>query len=140
MDSNGKKWYKVLDNRKMLPEGRVQTVTAGHQGICLTHYKGKFSALDNACPHQGGPLGEGSIENGMLRCPWHGWEFDIKMEQSWFDPSRVRVRPYPVSVEGDVSGYVQGSFSAETYPTSIEAAYIVVDLSRSSGIQGIDSF
>ncbi|MEO9512188.1 MAG: thiamine pyrophosphate-binding protein [Flavobacteriaceae bacterium] len=69
-------WYKVLDNRKTLPEGRVQTVTAGHQGICLTHYKGKFSALDNACPHQGGPLGEGSIENGMLRCPWHGWDFD----------------------------------------------------------------
>jgi len=70
------KWYKVLDNRKTLPEGRVQTVTAGHQGICLTHYKGKFSALDNKCPHQGGPLGEGSIENGMLRCPWHGWDFD----------------------------------------------------------------
>ncbi len=69
MNSNNKKWYKVLDNRKTLPEGRVQTVTAGHQGICLTHYKGKFSALDNACPHQGGPLGEGSIENGMLRCP-----------------------------------------------------------------------
>ena len=52
-------WYKVLDNKKYLPEGRVQTVTAGHQGICLTHYKGKFSALDNRCPHQGGPLGEG---------------------------------------------------------------------------------
>ncbi len=76
MNSENKKWYKVLDNRKTLPEGRVQTVTAGHQGICLTHYKGKFSALDNACPHQGGPLGEGSIENGMLRCPWHGWDFD----------------------------------------------------------------
>lgn len=70
------KWYKVLENKKMLPEGRVQTVTAGHQGICLTHYKGKFSALDNKCPHQGGPLGEGSIENGLLRCPWHGWDFD----------------------------------------------------------------
>ena len=69
-------WYKVLDNKKTLPEGRVQTVTAGHQGICLTHYKGKFSALDNRCPHQGGPLGEGSIENGLLRCPWHGWDFD----------------------------------------------------------------
>ena len=69
-------WHKVLDNKKVLPEGRVQTVTAGHHGICLTHFKGKFSALDNRCPHQGGPLGEGSIENGMLRCPWHGWDFD----------------------------------------------------------------
>jgi len=71
-----KKWYSVLKDEKTLPEGRVQTVTAGHQGICLTHYDGKFSALDNKCPHQGGPLGEGSIENGMLRCPWHGWDFD----------------------------------------------------------------
>ncbi|MBG6130067.1 thiamine pyrophosphate-dependent acetolactate synthase large subunit-like protein/nitrite reductase/ring-hydroxylating ferredoxin subunit [Aquimarina sp. EL_43] len=69
-------WYKVLGNKDKLPEGRVQTVTAGHQGICLTHFEGKFSALDNRCPHQGGPLGEGSIENGLLRCPWHGWDFD----------------------------------------------------------------
>ena len=69
------KWYKVLDDKNELPEGRVMTVIAGHQGICLTHYEGKFNALDNRCPHQGGPLGEGSIENGMLRCPWHGWDF-----------------------------------------------------------------
>lgn len=69
-------WHKVLPNKNELPEGRVKTVTAEHKGICLTHYKGKFSALDNRCPHQGGPLGEGSIENGMLRCPWHGWDYD----------------------------------------------------------------
>jgi pyruvate oxidase len=69
-------WHKVLDNPKGLPEGRVQTVTAGHQSFCLTHHKGKMACLDNKCPHQGGPLGEGSIENGMLRCPWHGWDFD----------------------------------------------------------------
>ena len=69
-------WFKVLSNKKDLSEGRVKTVTANHKDICLTHYKGKFSALDNHCPHQGGPLGEGSIENGMLRCPWHGWDYD----------------------------------------------------------------
>lgn len=68
-------WYKVLDNTADLPEGRVKSVTAGHTNICLTHFEGKFSALSNYCPHQGGPLGEGSIENGMLRCPWHGWDF-----------------------------------------------------------------
>ena len=75
MTSKKTVWYKVLENRKELPEGRVKTVTAAHKGICLTHFEGKFSALDNKCPHQGGPLGEGSIENGMLRCPWHGWDF-----------------------------------------------------------------
>ncbi|WP_394972865.1 thiamine pyrophosphate-binding protein [uncultured Croceitalea sp.] len=68
-------WHKVLDNRKKLAEGRVMTVTAGHKDLCLSHYKGEFTALENECPHQGGPLGEGSIENGLLRCPWHGWDF-----------------------------------------------------------------
>jgi len=68
-------WHKVLDDKTELPEGRVMTVTAGHTGICLTHFEGKYTALDNRCPHQGGPLGEGSIEGGMLRCPWHGWDF-----------------------------------------------------------------
>jgi len=68
-------WHKVLENITDLPEGRVMTVTAGHTGIALTHFEGKISALSNKCPHQGGPLGEGSIENGMLRCPWHGWDY-----------------------------------------------------------------
>ena len=68
-------WHEVLADKSELPEGRVMTVSAGHRGICLTHFEGTFNALDNRCPHQGGPLGEGSIENGMLRCPWHGWDF-----------------------------------------------------------------
>ena len=68
-------WVKVLDKGE-LPEERVQTVTAGHKSLCMAHHKGKITALDNRCPHQGGPLGEGSIEGGNLRCPWHGWDFD----------------------------------------------------------------
>jgi len=69
-------WHKVLENPANLPEGRVQTVTVEHRSFCLTHHNGEFGCLDNKCPHQGGPLGEGSIENGLLRCPWHGWDFD----------------------------------------------------------------
>lgn len=68
-------WHKVLDNPADLPEGRVMTVTAAHKSFCLTHYQGEFGCLDNKCPHQGGPLGEGSIEKGFLRCPWHGWDY-----------------------------------------------------------------
>ncbi len=67
-------WHRVLDTDG-LPEGRVMTVAAGHHTVALTHFEGRLAALDNRCPHQGGPLGEGSIENGMLRCPWHGWDF-----------------------------------------------------------------
>lgn len=69
-------WYKVLDNKDDLPENRVMTVDAGHTQVCLTHFQGTYNAITNKCPHQGGPLGEGSIENGLLRCPWHGWDFN----------------------------------------------------------------
>jgi len=68
-------WHKVLENKDKLPEGRIMTVTAGQKQIALSHFEGKICALDNSCPHQGGPLGEGSIENGILRCPWHGWDY-----------------------------------------------------------------
>ncbi len=67
-------WLKVLDVDE-LPEGRVKPVTCKHRTLCLTHFEGQYGALDNKCPHQGGPLGEGSIEKGLLRCPWHGWDF-----------------------------------------------------------------
>ncbi|MGD9328857.1 MAG: thiamine pyrophosphate-binding protein [Cyclobacteriaceae bacterium] len=92
-------WHKVLENKKDLAEGRVMTVEAGQTQICLTHYKGKYNALTNACPHQGGPLGEGSIENGLLRCPWHGWDFNPCGGDS--DGFEDGLPTYPVKIEGD---------------------------------------
>ncbi|MEA2170415.1 MAG: hypothetical protein QOF76_3715 [Solirubrobacteraceae bacterium] len=71
----GVSWRRVLGSAAELPEGRVRTVAAGRKSIALTHYDGQFGALDNRCPHQGGPLGEGAIENGNLRCPWHGYDY-----------------------------------------------------------------
>jgi len=67
-------WHKVLDLNE-LPEGRVKPVTCAHVTVSMTHFEGEYAALDNSCPHQGGPLGEGSIEKGLLRCPWHGWDY-----------------------------------------------------------------
>ncbi|MGH9262419.1 MAG: thiamine pyrophosphate-binding protein, partial [Acidimicrobiales bacterium] len=52
------------------------TVVAGRRSVALTHWQGRYGALDNRCPHQGGPLGEGAIEKGWLRCPWHGYDYD----------------------------------------------------------------
>lgn len=73
-------WHKVADTDE-LPEGRVKSVAVGDKTVALTHHEGEYAAMDNRCPHQGGPLGEGSIEEGIddkcwLRCPWHGWDFD----------------------------------------------------------------
>ncbi|RMH79291.1 MAG: thiamine pyrophosphate-binding protein [Actinomyces sp.] len=61
-----------------LPEGRVTSVTVGRRTLCVTRGAAGFGCLDNACPHQGGPLGEGSIEKGWLRCPWHGYDYSPK--------------------------------------------------------------
>ncbi|MEL7472817.1 MAG: thiamine pyrophosphate-binding protein [Planctomycetota bacterium] len=78
-DSRPLRWHKVAEPDE-LPDGRVRTVSISRGDsvvqICLTRHDGQYGALDNACPHQGGPLGEGSIEDGCLRCPWHGWDFD----------------------------------------------------------------
>ena len=71
-------WTRVLGLDE-LPEDRVTTVTVGHENLCLSNTaEGGFGCVANACPHQGGPLGEGSIENGWLRCPWHGYDFSPK--------------------------------------------------------------
>lgn len=68
-------WHKALELDE-LAEDRVKTVSCGLRTLCLTHARGEYGAMDNRCPHQGGPLGEGSIEKGVLRCPWHGWDYD----------------------------------------------------------------
>lgn len=57
-------------------EGRVRSITVDGRTIAVSRCGGTLGALDNHCPHQGGPLGEGSIEKGMLRCPWHGYDYD----------------------------------------------------------------
>ena len=70
----GTAWHRILGPDE-LPEGRVTTVTVGRRSLAVTRHDGRYGCLDNACPHQGGPLGEGSIENGWLRCPWHGYDY-----------------------------------------------------------------
>ncbi len=92
-------WHRVLDHDE-LAEGRVKPVTCARQTVCMTRHEGQYAALDNRCPHQGGPLGEGSIENGWLRCPWHGWDYDPltgKPPGGYSDG----VATYPVEVRED---------------------------------------
>ena len=73
MDSDG--WLRV-EPVDVPGEGRVRSVTVGGRTVALARCGGSLGALENRCPHQGGPLGEGSIENGWLRCPWHGYDYD----------------------------------------------------------------
>lgn len=92
-------WEKVLAPDE-LAEGRVRPVTCHRATVCMTRFEDTYAALDNRCPHQGGPLGEGSIENGMLRCPWHGWDFHPTTGKppGGYDDG---VTTYPVEVRED---------------------------------------
>lgn len=68
-----------LANIGDIPEkkGIVISLQNGRE-IALFNVQGKIYALDNACPHMGGPLGEGELEGCVVTCPWHGWQFDVK--------------------------------------------------------------
>jgi thiamine pyrophosphate-dependent acetolactate synthase large subunit-like protein/nitrite reductase/ring-hydroxylating ferredoxin subunit len=68
-------WHRV-EPVDVPDEGRVRSVTVDGRTVALARCGGSLGALENRCPHQGGPLGEGSIENGWLRCPWHGYDYD----------------------------------------------------------------
>jgi len=68
-------WHRV-DQVDVPGEGRVRSVTVDGRTVALARCGGRLGALENRCPHQGGPLGEGSIEKGWLRCPWHGYDYD----------------------------------------------------------------
>jgi nitrite reductase (NADH) small subunit len=61
-----------------IPEGKAIIVQGPESEIALFKLEGKIYALDNSCPHMGGPLGEGEIEDSCVTCPWHAWQFDIK--------------------------------------------------------------
>lgn len=56
--------------------GRVATVVAAGRALCVTRTVDGWGVLDNRCPHQGGPLGDGQLENGYVICPWHAYEYD----------------------------------------------------------------
>ncbi len=68
-------WHRFRDGDTP-DEGRVRTALVDGRPVALSRCGGRLGALENRCPHQGGPLGEGSIEKGLLRCPWHGYDYD----------------------------------------------------------------
>lgn len=120
--SNEKRqWHRVADLDE-LPAGRVKTVTAGVHTMALTHIDGTYTAMDNRCPHQGGPLGEGSIEIGndgqcLLRCPWHGWDFDPKTGRPPGGHEDSGQALYPVEVRDD--GIYVGLDAEEDHTTTV---------------------
>ena len=119
-------WYRVADLNEV-PPGRVKTVTADTHSMALTNIDGEYTAMDNRCPHQGGPLGEGSIEVGndgqcWLRCPWHGWDFDPKTGRSpgGHEDSGQKIFPLEVREDGIYVG-IEIEVPHETTVTDVMA-------------------
>ena len=67
--------------------------------LAIFNVDGTFHAIDNACIHRGGPLGEGDVEGSVVTCPWHGWKFDVTTGTCLANPS-TKVERYEVQVEG----------------------------------------
>ena len=131
-----------------LPAGERKIVELAGKSIGVFNLDGKLHAIRNVCPHQLAPLCEGRVsgttlpsrpnefnygcEGRIIRCPWHGWEFDITTGQSVFNPHKVRVKSYEVTVaSGDepetrVIDADEPDPSVETYEVVIDADQWVV--------------
>lgn len=134
--------------------GERLIVDIGGRSIAIFNVRGNYYGMLNRCPHLGGPLGLGDIRANItstgqghmeldesttwLTCPWHNWEFDITNGQSYWNPDRIRARPFAVEVEAGrmviqeetsgVVGRVKGPYQAETIEVSVEEEYLVVSL------------
>jgi nitrite reductase/ring-hydroxylating ferredoxin subunit len=125
----------VVARMSELPPGQRKIVEAEGRSIGVFNVHGRFYALRNSCPHQAAPLCRGAIkgmampgkpgeyswarEGEILRCPWHGWEFDITTGRSVFNPHKTRVKTYEVTVEADDE-------AVETFLVTVESGLVIL--------------
>ena len=139
---NVSEWHDLGSLDELVRAGRLVARVGGREvGAVLDPLARQPVGFRNRCPHHGGPLCLGSIEqriegapgryelagSRVLRCPWHGWEFDLTTGKSWCDPTRVRVKNYAVTVEPGAK-VVEGPYKVETFQVSVEDDYVVVML------------
>ena len=93
-------FVRILSRAELPSDGEAREVACAGKMLCVANVGGEISAMDNVCPHRGGPLGEGIIENGKVVCPWHAWAFDVKTGAAEHSPGD-KVDVYPVRIEGD---------------------------------------
>ena len=90
-------WHAAAKASELSPDSG-RTLDVGGKKLALFNVSGKFYALDNTCPHRGCPLGEGHLENSVVRCPWHAWEFDVKTG-ACLNAEHVKQNCYETKVE-----------------------------------------
>jgi nitrite reductase/ring-hydroxylating ferredoxin subunit len=123
--------------------GTSKLVQVKGREIGVFNIKGEYFALANKCPHEGASLCAGRLvglaqsegptdyrltrQGEFLKCPWHGWEFDVRTGQSWCDPDNTYVRQYAVSVEGG-DELLKGPYVIDTFKVEVEENYIIVEM------------
>src|SRR5437763_1480840 len=80
--------------------GEAKEIDAAGKTYCVANVGGEISVMNNVCPHSEGPLGQGTIEDGYLVCPWHAWAFNVKTGACTHNPKAV-VEVWPSKVEGE---------------------------------------
>lgn len=86
-----------VDTVAAMPPGSARAFSVGRYEVALFNVEGEFYALENACPHQGGPIADGWVEDRTVTCPWHAWCFDLRTGKmtlgdfAWIPRFEVRV-------------------------------------------------
>jgi nitrite reductase/ring-hydroxylating ferredoxin subunit len=83
-----------------LPPGQAKRVEVHGKAIALFNLGGSYHAIDDTCPHRGGPLSEGQVQGEVVTCPWHGAKFKVTSGEVLGPPARVGVSRYTVRVKG----------------------------------------
>jgi 3-phenylpropionate/trans-cinnamate dioxygenase ferredoxin subunit len=126
-----------------IPEGQRKLVQINGREIAVFNVNGEYFAIHDKCPHEGASLCKGvmvglvesttpgeyrfSRSGELLRCPWHGWEFDIRTGKSWFDPKHTKVRSFEVAVKPGAE-LAEGPYILETFALSREDQYLIIDV------------
>jgi nitrite reductase (NADH) small subunit len=94
--------YETVARIDDVEPGTVRMVRVDDREIALARVDGEFYATQGHCLHLQGPLGEGRLEDHVLTCPWHGWQYDVRTGENEFDRA-IQLETYEVRVEdGDV--------------------------------------
>jgi nitrite reductase/ring-hydroxylating ferredoxin subunit len=93
-------FIKVV-NVQDVPVGKAKQVTINGRALAVFNVGGTFYAIDDTCPHRGGPLSEGELNGHEVTCPWHGARFDVTSGAFLSPPARSSVAPYKVQIVGD---------------------------------------
>jgi nitrite reductase (NADH) small subunit/3-phenylpropionate/trans-cinnamate dioxygenase ferredoxin subunit len=83
-----------------IPVGEGQAFAVNGRMVAVFNEDGKYSAIDDFCPHMGASLAGGYLEKGTVTCPWHAWRFCIH-DGKWLDNPKVGVDAFEVRVVGD---------------------------------------